>query len=273
MRRAVLSFLFCSLCACGGEPQEEPTPRVPATPRVEREETDAAIERAIAYLEPRIDNPHVCLFLGSMRRRFDLQAFADLPRKYDELLAGGGPSPDFLALRRILHPKNVCPPAILAMIVSEANRVLGPALYCDRGEYPPNYRGTLRGAVDEGGYALTHAGLALAFMEAYGCDPPVHDPRNFKDKVVTKMAALLDASDGTSDLEMESAAFLHLLGRGDLVPAGFVAAARAAQMPDGGWPGVSVLASDWHATAVGLWLLLETSRGEEEKRSLVKKPR
>jgi hypothetical protein len=76
------------------------------------------------------------------------------------------------------------------------------------------------------------------------------------------MAAGIVPDDRLDDTEIERAAFLYYMDRGDLVPSGFTASLLPAQNPDGGWPifwpDTQRGGSHWHPTLLALWVLLES---------------
>ena len=231
-----------------------------------------AVDRATAWLVRRDDSPHVYLFLGVIGRRFELGALDGMLERFDATLGRGPRTPDLLAARRILSAEHDFSTEGLALLTSEINRIHAPALYCDRLGLPLNYRQILKDASEAGGYPLTHVGLALIWMDALGCEPPVAQPARFRRNVIERMALLLDPADGLTDVEIEAAAFLHTLGRGDLVPEGFLAAVLAAQHEDGSWSHDTreePQASDWHASCLALWYVLEATTAADAKRSVL----
>jgi hypothetical protein len=88
-------------------------------------------------------------------------------------------------------------------------------------------------------------------------------PDVFMDRVYAASAAIID-HDPTivSDLRLEVAAFLHLVGQGTRVSDAFVERVLATQNADGGWGQAREQQgrSDWHSTTLGLLLLLQLSR-------------
>jgi len=262
---ALLPLLFA---AC-----DDGAPRVdPGTP-VERtiplEELDQAIERAQALFDRGMDNLQVCLFLGAVRRRHGLEGFEEAASEYDRLRKEAQPVPDFRALRRILFPETTFERDEVPTLTDDVNRIFVPALYCDRFTAPLSYRRELIAAEKKGGYYLTHVGLALIFLESLGCESPFPDPAAFRERVCLRMAELLQPGDGVTDLELEAAAFLLTMGRHDLVDDVFLETTLRHQLPDGGWAFESPIASNWHASAMGLWTLLEVRNAGRAKVPLI----
>jgi hypothetical protein len=97
----------------------------------------------------------------------------------------------------------------------------------------------------------------LVWLRRRGCDSAIGE--ELVANIYSANAALID-DDPTSvtDVKLEAAAFLHLAGKGDFVTEAFVASVIATQSSDGGWGRANDRPdrSDWHATVLGLLLLL-----------------
>ena len=242
-------------------------PRPPAAPGAATDPVHAAIERARAFLAARPrDTTGSLLFLDLLHRRFGLEEFAGMLAEYDRLAAGmPRPAPDVLSSRRLLDAGTRIEPELLRRLVSKVNRITHPALHAREVPLPGRYANRLARAADAGGYELTHAGLALVWLAEHGRTDVVDEA--FVERVARDMAALLQPADGTSDLEIEAATFLHALSRGELVPTAFIDAVLDAQLPDGGWPADPAAPDEPndHTSALALWLLLEASTPVAEK--------
>jgi hypothetical protein len=183
--------------------------------------------------------------------------FADALQRYDQVLVEGWREAALLRLfRRIADYDNPLQPGDLKAVYIDIDRLTVPALYCDRLGLSPNYTATLDEAVKSGRYLLTHSLLACIWIQENGCEVPMSD--GFIEDVYNANAALIGDDPVVDDLELEAAAFLYLAGQGALVDHAFVERVIAVQNYDGGWlpssdtPGES----HWHATLLGLLLLL-----------------
>jgi hypothetical protein len=230
---------------------------------------EAAIERGIEFFAGHRLRPDALIVLHMLHRRFEIEALSGMPEAHDEWLlqralvidSDGAEAARIRVFRRLLFPENGVRPADLGLIVQRHDAVISPALYCDRMALPSDYGRTLRREAERGGYELTHVGLALLWMRDLGCEPPTS--QYFAASVVERVAALPNADARIHDMELEAAALVYYLGRGDEIAAGFVDAVLAAQRPDGGWSADSKTrpnTSSPHPTFMALWLLLEVDR-------------
>lgn len=221
--------------------------------------TETAIDRAIAFLA---DPAHLYghagyYFVYFLHRRFGIEALADLPDRYRSFRASGPrPARGVDLFERLIDPEARLRQERLADVDHPADRMTIAALYCDQLPVSEGYESVLREMSSKGGYELTHAALAIAWLDENGCG--AHPPA-LRAEVAEKMAAGIRNDSRIDDLEIESAAFLYYLDRGDLVPKDFPAALLEAQNADGGWaekwPGTE--GSNWHPTVFALWVLLE----------------
>jgi hypothetical protein len=218
-----------------------------------------AIANAIDFFEePREPNdPDALLLLDVVHRRFGIAAFADALQRYDQIMTVRPDQAPLMRLfRRIADHDNPLQYSDLEAVSEDIDLVTVPALYCDRLEIPNNYASMLDRATRLGNYMLTHALLACIWIQENGCEVPLSN--GFVEDMYRANAALINDDQVVTDLELEAAAFLYLAGQGGLVDHAFVERVIAVQNDDGGW----LLSSDtpgeshWHATVLGLLLLL-----------------
>jgi len=133
----------------------------------------------------------------------------------------------------------------------------GPALHCREHPLPSDFGAVLADNVALGGYAATHALLALLWLGDRACPSPGGD--TFLEATLTASAAVIDQDHSlTTDLEMEAAALLAYLGEAGRVPAGFVDGVVANQQDGGGWgPYAPTDPASGHTSALALWYLHE----------------
>jgi hypothetical protein len=220
-----------------------------------------SIGGAIAFLaDPAHIYEHAAFyFLNFMHRRFDIESFAGVSNRYWELVPNAPkPFTGVDAFERLIDP-NARRPDQLAPAMNEIDKFTVAALYCDQIPVGESYEARMAQLATEGGYALTHVALAIKWLEENGCDPPSPALRT---RVIKAMAAGVVPDDRLEDTEIERAAFLYYLDRGDLVPRGFIASLLRAQNRDGGWPefwpDTQGGGSHWHPTVLALWVLLES---------------
>lgn len=251
-RKRLVLLAFCIIVFCSLlvmllplKPAPEPAPDV-----------SSAIVKAIDFCEE-LDEPDALLMLDVMYRRFEISSFADALQRYDQVLSENpDKAPIMRVFRRIADYDNVLQKGDLDSVSWELDALTVPALYCDRMEAPADYTGSLVMAAGRGGYMLTHALLAHIWIQENGCELPLSE--EFIEYLYHANAKLINEDSVVDDLELEAAAFLCLAGQGALVDNAFIERVLAVQKDDGGWLFSSDEPDDsnWHATVLGLLLLL-----------------
>ncbi|MCW4034161.1 MAG: hypothetical protein NWF03_02225 [Candidatus Bathyarchaeota archaeon] len=214
------------------------------------------IENAIDYLEVHCE-PYGLLFLDAMYRRFGVPEFANAVERYDQTNTDKHPEGAALRVfRRVVDRDNQYRDGDMNSIYIDIDLLTAPALYCDKFGLPENYPDMLQNAVDTGDYLLTHALLALIWIEENGCEVTL--PDGFVEQTYSDVAGLIEyypAMTPYLDLRIEAAAFLYLAGQGDLVDDDFVEYVLETQLPDGSWDNTKT-EYRWHTTVLALVLLL-----------------
>ncbi|HLE57926.1 MAG TPA: hypothetical protein VJB15_12640 [Rhodothermia bacterium] len=198
------------------------------------------------------------LWLDVMHRRFGIEEFAAALQRFDQVLTE---QPKHLRLLRVLRRMadydNPLEIEDLEAVSHPSDRIIVSALYCDRLGLPPSFPEVLAKAVKAGTYYLPHVLLAWFWIQENGHELAL--PDGFVDDMYSANAAIINNDPRVvSDLKLEAAAFLYLAGQGALVDDVFVESVIVTQNDDGGW-GKSPDGqggSDWHATILGLLLLL-----------------
>jgi hypothetical protein len=155
------------------------------------------------------------------------------------------------------------------------DRISAAAMYCDVHGLPAYFWLSLRSMADSGGYALTHATIALMMVRSKNC---VSDDRAFEVELAAhtrKLLHLLSQVQAESDLGIEAIVMLYLTNNfpyrtaGDdftkpgALPAGaqrppvrleWIGNIIEAQKEDGSWN------ENDHTTVLALWALLEFKR-------------
>jgi hypothetical protein len=215
-----------------------------------------AVSNAIGFFAGSRE-PFALLWLDVMHRRFGLEQFADALQRFDQVLAEQPKElPLLRVFRRMADYDNPLRLEDLDAVEHPSDRLVVCALYCDRLELPPSFfAGMLEKAVSAGGYYLTHALLAVIWLRQYGRDFALPDA--FVENLYRANAALVNDDPRTvSDVKLEAAALLHLAGQGARVDRAFVESVILTQDRKGGWGNTRDGRSDWHATILGLLLLL-----------------
>jgi len=213
------------------------------------------IKKAIGFLE-NSNEPHALLWLDVIYRRFGIEEFADSVQRYDQVLNElPGEQLQLRVFRRIVDHDNPIQQRDLERFFG-LDRLVVPALYCDRFGLSDDYVELLENNVNFGEYELTHILLALVWMRDNGCEVPLSD--SSISNLYGANAALINSDHVVEDLELEAAAFLYLAEQGGFVQDFFIEQVIAAQNDDGGWSisGDDQEDSGWHPTVLGLLLLL-----------------
>jgi hypothetical protein len=230
-------------------------------------EAARARERALAFFASREEpaDPSWAPLFGYLHRRFGLLVRDARGRPLRAAAADPARAEVAAVYRRLSDPRAAVAPERIAALPSAVDRLTAVALHCERIPLPPDFLPALRRANEVGGYALTHAALAGGFALENGCLPPeaLREIRRAQAERLAAQAAEREALGATLeaglDVWIESLAMLHYLGEGGRVRGEWLRALLAAQRPDGGWArSPRANASDPHATALALWVLLET---------------
>jgi hypothetical protein len=228
-----------------------------------------AIENAIDFFEESRE-PYALLMLDVAHRRFGMAEFADALQRYDqELVKRPLDEISIRVFRRIADHDNPLQEGDFESMLTTIDYITVVALYCDRFGLPEDYPETLIEAVDNGEYMLTHVLLALIWIQNNDCEMPISN--GFIEEVYNDSAALIDDDLVVTDLELEAAAFLYLAGHGSLVDDAFIGRVIAVQNDDGGWKASSdePVASDWHASILGLLILLHAKHPADSYPSML----
>jgi hypothetical protein len=223
-------------------------------------EVAAVVANAIAFLKSARE-PHALLFMGLIHRRFGVKEFANALELYDEVLSRHPErAPVLRVFRRMFDADNPIRPEDWEHVTIQTDRLLVSALYCDRLGLPESFAEVLGRAVNQGGYAATHALLAWIWVQENRFNLVV--PAGFLEEMYATVAAIID-EDPTSvnDIKLEAGAFLCLARQVHRVDLGFVRRVIAFRNEDGGW-GRPVQGagnpdeSSWHSTILALIIVL-----------------
>lgn len=212
-----------------------------------------------------------CGLMDIIHRLYDadeLQAGAQLFER--ELQAAEGDEAARLRLlHRLLDPDAEVAAEDFDSLHFAVDRLTMPAAWCQAYALPLDFAGTLADARLEGGYAATHALMAMQFVRDNGCEAPFGEDEI--GATADGLGALFSsaAADGepVSDLTLEAAALLRQLRPESAEPDVFLGQVLDAQRADGGWTAVDPM--DWHATALAVWYLNAVAYGASPEPLLV----
>jgi hypothetical protein len=241
-----------------GEDLGPPEPPTDACALADAEPSNEIAAAACLALEPYLRGEFSLpfdLLLGDVtHRRFGVSALSHLWGEYLEILKAW-PMVEWRSYGRVGDASMTMTAEELATLES-VNAVTGPALHCLDHPLPERYPELLEDDLALGGYPATHVLMALFWLDDLGCESPT-DEAFYEEAVATTEALIDDDHATTTDLEIESAAFLAYIGEGHRVPAGFLEGVLANQLPEGGWTDVPGGGADGHTTGLGLWYLHE----------------
>jgi hypothetical protein len=216
-----------------------------------------AIGNATNYLQV-TSEPYAFLWLNVAYRRFNISLFSDSLQRYDQAILQTSPENQsaLRVFRRIIDYNNQLQEGDLQSVTGQTDKLTVPALYCNRYGLPSNYVDTLVKAASSQDYMVTHALLALIWINENGYSFSM--PAEYYEYLFRANVGLINDDAVVTDVELEAAAFLSLAGQSSMVPIGFFKSVVAAQKIDGGWnvSNLSTESSNWHSSVLALILLL-----------------
>jgi hypothetical protein len=225
------------------------------------DELQAAIDRALPLLLGDEFTWHSkWLTLSIIARRFHVAALHDVGTRWLESIADP-PTVTQQALGRIVGVDRTVDAAVIDQLTGVLNPMTARALHCQTLPLDERYASALDAGLAQGEYGATHVVLADSWRRCLGCASPSNADAVVKraKRAVEKLAR--DRDGKPSDLEMEAAMVLHLVDPSrarERVQESFVDSVLAAQREDGGWSRIPAEGeSDWHSTAIAVWLLHE----------------
>lgn len=158
---------------------------------------------------------------------------------------------------RHLAPGLIAPQVEIAKLAG-IDRLTATAMYCDLYGLPQNFFPAAHRLARQGGYALTHAVLALVMVRGNKC---IYDKVAYRRELlgeIEMLRAMLQNISVTSDLGIEAILMLQLsrkspdmAGEPSHINPLWIDHIIAAQSADGSWY------QNDHTTVLALWLLLE----------------
>lgn len=213
------------------------------------------IGRAVAYLNGRGEKlqPVAVPILSNLQRQYKIPVNIAAA----ERIAQGGKNERRHVFQRHMHNGSVASRDDI-MKLRGIDHTTAVALYCDLYALPLNFFSEVRSLANQGGYALTHATLAMAMVRAKNC---TYDRKVYQAELrrqINQLRFLLQNTRVDSDLGIEAILMLHLsrrspdmAGEPSHVNPLWIEQILAAQSPDGSWY------QNDHTTVIALWLLLE----------------
>jgi hypothetical protein len=243
----------------------DPTRSAPAAP------DPAAVRAAVARAVPSflattdITDAATLALASNIGATYDLPDLAALREKAAATF-GNETAPAAPMFRRMLFPDTPIRAEDVAQLQAEdaATRtqwLVATALTCGGPAFPPSWAQRVEEIINKPdetkGYVVTHAGVALKALSERGCK--LDEAPKLRDDIIAKLQATVLAGPFTAtDLQLEAAVVLQLLGRGDLIRPEWVTATLAAQLPDGSWDltaGTKQAHANPHATLMATWFL------------------
>jgi hypothetical protein len=260
---ALLGAVVLALLALLGRAAPAPGEGVP----VARDGPEPAgpVERGLAYLGRHKSDPSALIVLDYLQRKYGLSPDLAFARTYD-----GKPRNDDLRfwgrLAGLDAPLDERTWASLPARPAIDQVVVG-ALYCDTFALPPQYGRRLGSFVDQGGYALTHASLALKLLDDNGCALDPADAGDVRERVRRGLWRLVGARARDPryeelDVRYEALALLLDFHGERSLGDGPATTLLAEQQPDGGWKPAADRPSHPHPTVLAVWALLARAHSD-----------
>lgn len=217
------------------------------------------IEKALKHIQSRKSNiqPLDLMLLDFLQRKFELDPAFSFQYAYFRVPPAAEKEKCDL-YRRLIDPDSPTP--VLPKQAPVFVRTDLMALYCRDGLMPPDFFDRLRFQQKTGGYALTHAALALQWVQDLDCLPDLPEYRDLRESLARDLLRLAQDQQMISDVGLEALAFLCYLGEQKKLPRDVADTLRNAQRVDGSFAGRRVARPDEfndHATLLGLWIFLE----------------
>ncbi len=237
---------------------------VACTPREER--LRAARDRALAYFPNEVTRLEVgwSVVFGYLHRRFGVTVEIQDGRTPHDAREGVEPADYFAVFGRLVDPARQVDVRQIAAFESPIDRISAAAIHCRTIPLPDDWVDVLGQATAKGAYALTHAVAAAEWTLENGCRSELELARLHAEQIpalermLEQRAALEGRHRVGTDIWIEGLAMLFYAGAGDRMRDEWVDTLLDLQRADGGWPAhPRAGASDPHATALGLWVVLE----------------
>lgn len=243
-------------------------------PFVGLSEREQSILKAENYLLDYITQtmPPQRLILDYLQRKYDLNPAIGVSGPPIDLYENPASYPEEIHfLARIVYPDKLVKQQPKG-VISDPSIMSIYAANCDHLALPGNYWQIVQKNVSEGGYAMAHATIALAFMRDNGCSIP-QEAAEIRATARDGLVELAGDPATVSDLRYETVAFLQLDGRYDLVEPDWIDRIISEQNADGSW-GLSLADKkpNDHATVLALWALLEYNYPNKPHEPLIRRP-
>ena len=205
---------------------------------------------------------------------FTLIIFDYVARRYDltsltgaralALSATNGASPDQEPELRMIRPFARPTAASLREVNgNESSMLVRNALACDSPGSASDFETRLRSAIGNGGYALTHAAVALGIEAELGCPPT--GGATLRAMIIDAIARTVANDTKVDDLSVERMAMLVYLEAEQHIPVARLDALVAAISDDGTIAGPDV-ATQRHTAGLAIWVLGRFTSGETNAR-------
>lgn len=232
-----------------------------------------AKEAALAYFPRHVEQLEVgwSVIFGYLHRRFGVSVTTADGRLVHTAREGVVPPEMFHVFRRLVDPGARVEVIEIAELASPIDRISASAIHCRQIPLPDDWVEILGKATEKGAYALTHSVAAAEWTLENGCRQEmqlaaVHMEQVRRlEQLANDRHRLENLHAAGTDIWIEALAMFFYSGAGDRVDPDWIDTLLDLQRSDGGWPvHPKAQASNPHATALALWVLLEVLEPEAE---------
>lgn len=226
--------------------------------------TRDALDRVVAASARSLETTDVftLIIFDYVARRYELASLKGAREL--ALAATNGASPDQEPELRMIRPAARPTAASLREANGNASSMLvRNALACDSPGSAPDFETRLRTAIDSGGYALTHAAVALGIEAELRC--PATGGTNLRAMIIDAIALAVADDTTVDDLSVERMAMLVYMDAAHHIPVARLDALVAAIRDDGTIAGPDI-ATQRHTAGLAIWVLGRFTRDETNAR-------
>ena len=238
--------------------------------------TDISIQKTLNYIEKKGSNFELStgVFLDYLHLKFPEENIPSFLEVYGDLKVFDKEEAKTTRLYKKLVDKNFIFDTNIAEYqentpINNLQYLMLNSLYCNQISIQDDFFQKIDKQNALGGYFMTHAVLAIHFLEANQCTHQ-QDLRSIKQTQSKLLKKEIDKP-SSNDLQYEAIALLKLIHPATSITPQWVQSIIQAQQEDGGWQRVkSKQKTNDHTTLLALWVLLDSKYPKRQSYNLIK---